>query len=240
MTAKFSIRWLNRFIPDVPLDEPPRDDKSYIEETFALLSNIPLLCDHSASWEILVSKRSIMEYTSDSDGEKTAQVPVIMQQITIYSPHRSHFNCVCLFHPQILFRIHHSLGDGVALLRLFLETIADREQPKKDLWLHCVRVRRELKKYLDLNMKFAQNEPKTPIWKSLTSFDTDEFRKLSHRMRKCVESLMQKVWIFVSSPASIVNQAFFKTIDENSLHQKKLCGKKVRESKRKSDVSDVE
>lgn len=125
------------------------------------------------------------------------------------------------------------------MLRLFLETIADREQPKKDLWLHCVRVRRELKKYLDLNMNFAQYEPKTPIWKSLTSFDVNEFRKLSHRMRKYVETFVQKVWIFVSSPASIVNQAFFKSIDENSLHQKKLSGEKVRECE-KFDVSDAE
>lgn len=79
----------------MPLDKPPRDDKSYIEATFGLLCNIPLLRDHSASWEILVSKRSIMEYTSDSDGEKTAQVPVIIMQ-HYYSPTRSHFiACVC-------------------------------------------------------------------------------------------------------------------------------------------------
>lgn len=65
-------------MPDVPLDESPKDDKSFIEATFGVLCNVPLLCDHSASWEILVSKRFIMEYTSDSDGEKIAQVPVIM------------------------------------------------------------------------------------------------------------------------------------------------------------------
>lgn len=70
------IHNFNRFIPDVPLTEIPKDDKSYIEATFGVLCNMPLLCDHSASWEILVSKRHIMEYTSDSDGEKIKQVPV--------------------------------------------------------------------------------------------------------------------------------------------------------------------
>lgn len=119
------------------------------------------------------------------------------------------------------------MGDGVALLRLFLETIADREQPKKDLWSHCVRVRQELKKYLDLNMNITKFEPKTPIWKSLISFDTKEFKNISHRLRKRAENLVQKIWIFVTSPASIVNQAFFKSIDENSLHHKKLSGEKV-------------
>lgn len=69
---------LNRFMPDVQLNESPRDDKSYIEATFGVLCNMPLPCEHSASWEILVSKRYIMEYTSDSDGEKIAQVPVNM------------------------------------------------------------------------------------------------------------------------------------------------------------------
>lgn len=131
---------------------------------------------------------------------------------------------------QILFRIHHSLGDGVALLRLFLETIADRDPPKKDLWSHCIRVRQELKKYLDLNMNLAQLEAKTPIWRSLLTFDINEFRKLASRLRKSAGNLIEKVWIFVSSPASIVNQALFKSIDENSLHRKTLSGEKVRES----------
>lgn len=220
-----------RFIPDVPLNELPKDDKSYIQATFGVLCNMPLLCDHSASWEILISKRYIMEYTSDSDGIKIAQVPVIICKLftnQIWFEINSNF-----VFPQILFRIHHSLGDGVALLRLFLETIADREQPKKDLWSHCIRVRQELKKYLDLNMNTAQFEKKTSLWMSLISFEINEFRKLSHRIREHIDTFVQKVWIFVSSPASIVNQAFFKSIDENCLHQKKLSGEKVRNSHNK-------
>lgn len=219
--------YVNRFIPDVPLNVSPKDDKSHMEATFGVLCNMPLLCEHSASWEILVSKRYVMEYTSDSDGEKIAQVPVIT-----HMPIRKCYSGRLLFNvysfTQILFRIHHSLGDGVALLRLFLETIADREQPKKDLWSHCVRVRQELKKYLDLNMNIAKFETKTPIRKSLTSFDINEFRKLSHRLRKSIETLVQKLRIFVSSPASIVNQALFKKIDVNCLHRDKLSGEKVR------------
>lgn len=31
------------------------------------------------------------------------------------------------FFTQVIFRVHHSVGDGVALLRLLLETLADKE-----------------------------------------------------------------------------------------------------------------
>lgn len=78
----YDMIYMNRFIPDVPLNVSPKDDKSHMEATFGVLCNMPLLCEHSASWEILVSKRYIMEYTSDSDGEKIAQVPVITHRPT--------------------------------------------------------------------------------------------------------------------------------------------------------------
>lgn len=127
-----------------------------------------------------------------------------------------------------MFRIHHSLGDGVTLLRLFLETIADREPPKKDFWTHCIRVRHELKKYLQTNTSYSQFERKTSIWKSLLTFDPNEFRQLSIRLNDYVKELRNKIMIFITSPASIIYQGAFKKIDENCLHQKKLCGKKVR------------
>lgn len=128
---------------------------------------------------------------------------------------------------QILFRIHHSLGDGVALLRLFLETIADREPPKKDLWSHCVRVRQELRKYLDQSMIQSQFERKVSIWRSLFSFDGKGNQKLTKRLKNVLRSFGRKIIIFVTSPASIVYQGFFKKIDENILHQKQLSGEKV-------------
>lgn len=115
----------------------------------------------------------------------------------------------------------------MALLRLFLETIADREQPKKDLWAHCIRARQDLKTYLERDYSDCTIQPRTAIWKSLTSFDRSEFQKLWKRLKTFLHESGQKMLIFVTSPASIIHQGFFKKIDENSLHQKKLSGEKV-------------
>lgn len=117
----------------------------------------------------------------------------------------------------------------MALLRLFLETIADKEPPRKDLWAHCVRVRQELKKYLEINTKSPIDEAKhfdINFWRSIPSFDMDKIKSLFQRLKAGVLDFGQKTWIFVSSPASMVHQAF-RAIDENSLHKQKLSGEKV-------------
>lgn len=63
-----------RFIPQIPAAEQMADNTRYIECAFGLLCNTPLPCNHSASWEILVSKRHIIGYTDD--GQPTVQIPV--------------------------------------------------------------------------------------------------------------------------------------------------------------------
>lgn len=63
-----------RFIPEIPAAEQMANNTSYIECAFGLLCNTPLPCNHSASWEILVSKRHIIGY--NDDGQPTVQIPV--------------------------------------------------------------------------------------------------------------------------------------------------------------------
>lgn len=70
-------------MPDVSVQESNVDDKTYIQNAFGVLCNEPLLRDHSASWEVLVSRRHIMEYTSDSNGEKVAQIPVRKADVSL-------------------------------------------------------------------------------------------------------------------------------------------------------------
>lgn len=120
------------------------------------------------------------------------------------------------------------MGDGVALLRLFLETISDREAPKKDLWAHCTRVRQELKKYLEGDFSYHIKPTNKSLMDTLKSFDRHEFQKKGNRVKTWFKELGQKITIFFTSPASIVYQGFFKQIDVNSLHQKTLSGEKVR------------
>lgn len=64
-----------RFMPDVPDAERHTDNKKYIETAFGVLCNTPLLSNHTASWEMLVSKRPITEY--NTEGNLTAHIPVI-------------------------------------------------------------------------------------------------------------------------------------------------------------------
>lgn len=130
-------------------------------------------------------------------------------------------------HFQVLFRIHHSLGDGVALLRLFLETIADREHSKKNLWAHCVRARQKLKTYFENDFTTPKFEQKFSIWKSISSLNAREFQRLWNRFKSFLLHFAQNMAIFFMSPASIIHQGFFKKIDENCLHRQKLTGEKV-------------
>lgn len=62
-------------MPDVTEAEQHTDSKKYIETAFGVLCNMPLLSNHSASWEILVSKRHISDY--NTEGNLTAHIPVI-------------------------------------------------------------------------------------------------------------------------------------------------------------------
>lgn len=89
-----------------------RTDGNFLWTRFAKVTNRPLPREHSACWEILVDRTSsrsadeCFEETEESDGRKKT-IPV-------------------------LFRVHHCLGDGVALLRLLLESIADLESIKME------------------------------------------------------------------------------------------------------------
>lgn len=128
---------------------------------------------------------------------------------------------------QVLFRIHHSLGDGVALLRLFLETIADRENSKKNLWANCMQHRQKLKTYFETEFTPPTFEQKFCIWESIASMNAREFQRILNRFKSYALNFGKKCIIFFLSPSSIIHQGCFKQIDENALHRQKLSGEKV-------------
>jgi hypothetical protein len=74
----------------------------------------PLPDENSALWECLVGQQMIKV-----GGQ--FKYPVILQCF----PKRCEL--IFLFILKIIFRVHHSVGDGVALLRLLLETVSDKE-----------------------------------------------------------------------------------------------------------------
>lgn len=228
---KFIRHWF-RFMPDVSAAAKYTDNnKKYIETAFGVLCNMPLMNNHSASWEILVSKRHITDY--NNDGTLATHIPVRFRFSVHFNPTKSH-TFFFLFNfdfpttiSQVLFRIHHSLGDGVALLRLFLETIADRETSKKNLWTQCKQARQKLKNYFENDFTPPTFEQKFCIWKSIASMNAREFQRIWNRLKFYLHNLGQKIIIFFLSPASIIHQGCFKKIDENTLHQQKLTGEKV-------------
>lgn len=82
-------------------------EADYLEKVLAKLTNAKLPRGHMASWEILVGRnctrgslRRFKKMDESKNMEKEKTIPV-------------------------LFRVHHCVGDGVALLRLLLESIAD-------------------------------------------------------------------------------------------------------------------
>lgn len=61
-------------MPEVPQANHLTHNKSYIEAAFGVICNESLPQNHSMSWEILVSKRSIIDY--NDDGILIAHIPV--------------------------------------------------------------------------------------------------------------------------------------------------------------------
>lgn len=170
-------------------------DSDGIRESFSHLSNVPLPFNHSASWEVLVSRQQITGI--DADGESVLQVPV-------------------------LFRVHHSLGDGIALLRLFLETVADKNVPKRDYWAICSRSRPSIYKLFKSDDSVLVQPSKFFRW----AWRID-FMLIYGYVRETLIGALRMAVTLATAPASLFNQSAFQAIDENSLHSAQLSGDKV-------------
>ncbi|CAK9829330.1 hypothetical protein ANTRET_LOCUS6689 [Anthophora retusa] len=95
--------------------------------------NQPLPENHTASWEILIGKccpRSSHHYLRRMEERLTSRIKI-----------------------PVLFRVHHSLGDGMALLKFFRDVIIDKEPvPETLLELENFQKNSEIKKKLDVTV----------------------------------------------------------------------------------------
>ncbi|XP_076623656.1 uncharacterized protein LOC143343043 [Colletes latitarsis] len=97
--------------------------------------NQPLPEDHTASWEILIGKccpRSSHHYLRRLEERLTCKIRI-----------------------PVLIRVHHSLGDGMALLRFFREVVVDGEQVQEtclQLEYTNVRTNNEVAKKIDITV----------------------------------------------------------------------------------------
>lgn len=96
------VRWLHDEYHDC---DGNCDDihQGYLRQIVTKITNQPLPRDHKTCWEILIGSNCSVDKIKYQNkiGMKKKTIP-------------------------LLFRVHHSLGDGVALLRLLLETIVDK------------------------------------------------------------------------------------------------------------------
>lgn len=96
--------------------------------------------------------------------------------------------------------MHHSLGDGVSLLRFFLEIIADKDT------------------------KFYETQHNVGKSNRVNS-QNPVLAKNSINQR--FTSIKARLRMILKSPAALIYQAAFHQIDRNSLHPPKLSGNKV-------------
>uniref|UniRef100_A0A336ML85 CSON003161 protein n=1 Tax=Culicoides sonorensis TaxID=179676 RepID=A0A336ML85_CULSO len=141
--------------------------------------NVPLPEDHSRTWEMLVSKQPILR--DDGNG--------------YYYP--------------ILFRVHHCLGDGVALLRLLLESMADKSYNVKSMWTasNTAEIKEENNwiKYAKLIMKFVTVE----------------------NLQKLYEMVIQTLQLIYVTPYTLTKISFQLSPDKNILHPDEVSGEKI-------------
>lgn len=118
---------------------------------------------------------------------------------------------------QVLFRVHHSLGDGVALLRFVLETIADKKQNIVDLWHQCTPTR--VKKLMTITEEATSSDDPPQAddsqKKALPKFKVViNFNGILEKLIK----LLHFIGLLIAAPLSLSEQAIFLKRDDNPVH----------------------
>ncbi|XP_053685424.1 uncharacterized protein LOC128735002 [Sabethes cyaneus] len=178
-----------RYLEYIPLD----DNEQYIgiDKLRSLLSEINnrhLPGNHSSSWEILVGRQPLL----DSE-RKVLRFPII-------------------------FRVHHSLGDGVALLRLLLETIVDKEVPSRWKRLSSFKVMNI--EYI-LSEQTRQSEPKQSIIRKLLLKIPSPPELYAWKRKN-----LQLLWTIFTAPA-FFHEVSHRAVDDNCIHASELLNQKV-------------
>lgn len=115
----------------------------HLKRVLSNVCNQPLPENHTASWEILIGKccpRSSHHYLRRMEERLTSKIKV-----------------------PILFRVHHSLGDGMALLKFFRDIIIDKEPvPETFLQLEHTSFRMKSEKTKKSNATVPVTNPVNP------------------------------------------------------------------------------
>ncbi|XP_062559558.1 uncharacterized protein LOC134224249 [Armigeres subalbatus] len=187
--SELTIEDYIRYLEYIPLRENEQHiDERKLRAVMSDINNRHLPDGHSSSWEILVGRQPLLD-------EKRG----------------------ILRYP-IIFRVHHSLGDGVALLRLLLEGIVDKEMPSR--W-------KRISSFKMMNIEHILHE------KSLCHIPQKSI--LTKLMQKCPspreiyewkQKHLRLLWTIFNAPA-FFHEVAKRQIDDNCIHASYLSNRKV-------------
>ncbi|XP_053659029.1 uncharacterized protein LOC128708096 [Anopheles marshallii] len=182
-----------RYMDTIPLADGQRFvEEHQLRSLLSKVNNRHLPADHTSSWEVLVGKQPLFDEA---------------RQVLKYP---------------ILFRVHHSLGDGVALMRLLLEAIVDKEVPSR--WKHLSKLKVMNINYI-LKQQNAANQHRLTVgetflqrvWKSLpTSADLTAQR----------DKFVRILWTIYTAPA-FFHDVSRRQADNNCIHAVTMANEKV-------------
>ncbi|XP_065090967.1 uncharacterized protein LOC135711917 [Ochlerotatus camptorhynchus] len=152
------------------------------------INNRHLPDEHSSSWEILVGRQPLLD----------------KQRNMLRYP--------------IIFRVHHSLGDGVALLRLLLEGIVDKEVPSR--WKRLSNIKMMNIEHILLEKSLLSMPKKSLTAKFIEKFPTP--RKIYEWKQKH----LRLIWTIFTAPA-FFHEVVQRKVDENCIHASELSNRKV-------------
>lgn len=187
--SELTIEDYIRYLEYVPLDQ----GEQYIDErklrcVMSNINNRNLPDEHSSSWEILVGRQPLLD----------------RQRNMLRYP--------------IIFRVHHSLGDGVALLRLLLEGIVDKELPSR--WKRLSNFKMMNIEHIFMEKSLNSIPEKSLAMKLIEKFPTP--REIYEWKRKH----LRLIWTIFTAPA-FFHEVVQRKVDENCIHASELSNQKV-------------
>lgn len=191
--SELTIEDYIRFLDTIPLAEGQSCiDEGRLRTLLSTISNRHLPGNHTSSWEVLVGRQPLIDQT-----RKILKYP-------------------------ILFRVHHSLGDGVALMRLLLEAIVDKEIPSR--WKYLSKLKLMNINYILKNQSTSgqcqQQRNSTffaRLFKRAPSY-TDLVTKLN--------GILRVLWTIYTAPA-FFHEVSRRQADSNCMHATEMANKKV-------------
>lgn len=187
--SQLTIEDYIRYLEYIPVGEGEQYiDERKLRAVMSEINNRNLPAEHSSSWEILVGRQPLFVRERDM-----------------------------LRYP-IIFRVHHSLGDGVALLRLLLEGIVDKEMPSRWKRISNIKI---------MNIEHILKE------KSLASVPSKNI--FSKFIEKCPspraiyewkQKHLRLLWTIFTAPA-FFHEVAKRRVDDNCIHASDLSNRKV-------------